>query len=337
MPAQVTIKDLARILNISVSTVSRALRDTYDVNRETKEKVLALAAELNYKPNFNASGLAGGSTHNIGIVLPFITNYYFSMVITGIQEMAYSKGYNIVLYVTNDSPERELQIIHDLNTQNLDGLLVSVSSNSDAAGHFEALMQQGIPVVFIDRVLENIDASKVMQDDYNGAFEAVEHLIAQGYRRIAHIAGPADLDFTRQRLRGYRDALEKHGFPSDPAWVVHSGFSQECGGDDMRTLLSLPEHPDAVFAVNDRKAIGAMLALKECGVPIGPGIGVIGFTNDPVSALISPSLTTVAEPAFDVGKIGCELLISHITRKEYFHPREVVLPGKLIVRESTQR
>ena len=156
MPAQVTIKDLARILNISVSTVSRALRDTYDVNRETKEKVLALAAELNYKPNFNASGLAGGSTHNIGIVLPFITNYYFSMVITGIQEMAYSKGYNIVLYVTNDSPERELQIIHDLNTQNLDGLLVSVSSNSDAAGHFEALMQQGIPVVFIDRVLENI-------------------------------------------------------------------------------------------------------------------------------------------------------------------------------------
>lgn len=337
MSNNITIKDIARILNISVSTVSRALRDTYDVNRDTKEKVLALAAELNYKPNFGAAGLAGGNTHNIGIILPFITNYYFSTVITGIQEVAYSQGYNIVLFVTNDSTDRELQIIDHLNTQNLDGLLVSVSSNSDASGHFEELLSNGTPIVFFDRVLDNMDTSKVMQDDYNGAFEAVEHLVEQGYKKIAHIAGPADLDFTKQRLRGYRDALEQHNLPIHENWIIHSGFSQDHGELDMEQLLAMTDPPDAVFAVNDRKAIGAMITLKKRQVCIGKDIGVIGFTNDPTAAIITPTLTTIAEPAFEIGKVSCELLIKHITRKAYFQPREVILPGQLIVRESTLR
>ena len=336
MAHAITIKDIAKILNVSVSTVSRALRDTYDVNKETKERILALAAELNYKPNFNATGLAQGSTHNIGVILPFITNYYFSTVITGIQEIAYNNNYNIILYITNDSSERELSIIQNLSLSSLDGLLVSVSSNSDSCSHFQEIIDEGTPIVFIDRVASNIDASKVMQDDYNGAFEAVEHLLESGYSKIAHIAGPEGLDFTKKRLNGYLDALKKFDIVAREEWIIYSGFSQECGEADTYKLLDCKERPDAIFAVNDRKAIGAMVALKKKQIKIGKEMGVIGFTDDPICTLISPSLTTIAEPAFNLGKTGCELLLKHLNKK-YFHPQEVILPGMLIARESTMR
>lgn len=337
MNRPVTIKDIAKILNISVSTVSRALRDTYDVNPETKERVLEAASQLNYKPNFNAIGLAKGSTNNIGIIIPFITNYYFSTVITGIQEAAYSQGFNIILFVTNDSSEREINITKNLTISSLDGLLVSVSSGSDSCQHFQELIDEGIPVVFFDRAADNMDTSKVMQDDFNGAFDAVEHLIENGYTKIAHIAGPERLDFTEKRLNGYLAALKKHDLPVKEEWIIFSGFSQDCGEKDTYRLLELEEVPDAVFAVNDRKAIGAMLALKNKNIKIGREIGVIGFTNDPVSTIISPSLTTIAEPAFEIGKMSCELLLQHIKKKAYTHPQEIILPGKLIVRESTKR
>lgn len=335
MANAVTIKDIAKILDVSVSTVSRALRDTYDVNRGTKEKILALAAELNYKPNFNATGLAQGKTNTIGVVIPFITNYYFSTVITGIQEVAYNDNYNIILFITNDSPERELSIIQNLSLSRLDGLLVSVSSNSDSHNHFQEIIDEGTPIVFFDRVA-NIDTSKVMQDDYNGAFEAVEHLIERGYSKIAHIAGSKGLNFTEKRLNGYLDALKKHGITAREEWIIYSGFSQEWGEADTYQLLNCEQRPDAIFAVNDRKAIGAIVALKNKKIVIGKEIGVIGFTDDPICTLISPSLTTIAEPAFEIGKTSCELLLKHLSKKHY-PPKEVILPGKLMVRDSTRR
>lgn len=332
----VTIKDIARALDISVSTVSRALRDTYDVNPETREKILKKAAELNYKPNFNATGLVQSSTHNIGIILPEISNYYFSTVIAGIQEVAYRYGYNIILYVTNDSAEWELNIVRNLTCSSLDGLLVSVSSQQNACEHFQDILDGGLPLVFFDRVASNMAASKVMQDDYNGAFEGTEHLILNGYRKIAHITGPAGMVFTEKRKKGYADALEKYQIPLQEEWIVHSGFSQEDGVRDMTQLLALSGKPDAVFAVNDRKAVGAMTTLKSRGIRIGKDTGVVGFTNDPVSAIISPTLTTVAEPALDIGKKSCELLMNHI-KKSQFPPQEIILPAKLLARESTVR
>lgn len=327
-----TIKDIAKALNISVSTVSRALRDTYDVSAETRQKVVQKAAELRYKPNFNARGLSQGRTHNLGIILPAINNYYFSTVITGIQKTAYQHDYNIILYVTNDSAEREIDIFDNLPISSMDGLLISTCCCQ--CGHIEELASH-LPVVFFDRTGET-SGSKVMQDDYNGAFEATSHLIQQGYQRIAHIGGPEGQLFTKKRLNGYKAALAAHGMSLNENWILHSGFSQEDGEKDAGYLLNLPEPPDAIFAVNDRKAIGAMVALKKRDIAIGSGIGVVGFTNDPVSEIISPSLTTIAEPAFDIGRISCELLLKHI-QKESFAPQEVILPGELIVRESSQR
>lgn len=330
-----TIKDIARQLNISVSTVSRALRDTYDVSPETKEKVLAMASELKYKPNFNAIGLAKGKTFNIGIILPFVTNYYLSTVITGIQEVAYVRGFNIILFLTNDSPEREISIFDNLSVSALDGLLVCASSQSDANDHFRKVIDQGLPIVFFDRA-NSINTSKVMQDDFNGAFIAVEHLIKNGYKRIAHIAGPKGMLFTERRCNGYMAALRHYSLPIRDEYIVYSGFDQDSGLADTYQLLSCNEPPDAIFAVTDRKAMGAILALKKEKIAIGSDIGVVGFTNDPVSALISPSLTTVSEPAFEVGKQSCDLLLKHIRKKNY-SPEEIILPTQLIVRESSRR
>lgn len=332
----ITIKDIARSLGVSVATVSRALRDSYDVSRETRERVLTMASKLKYKPNFNAQGLVSSKTHNIGIILPFITNYYFSTVITGIQEVAWSKGYNIILFVTNDSAERELSILENLSYSSLDGLLVCISSNSDSCEYFQQKIDAGTPIVFFDRIQAGVDTSKVMQDDYNGAFEAVEHLVDNGYKKIAHLAGPPGFALTENRVLGYRDALKKHNLRSRDEWVIHSGFSQEDGEADVEKLFRYSETPDAIFAVNDRKAVGAMLALKKLKIKIGEEVGVIGFTNDPVSGLISPGLSTIAEPAFEIGTNSCELLLQHITKKN-FSPKEIVLPGKLIVRESTRK
>lgn len=332
----VTIKDIARILKISISTVSRALRDTHDVNQETKSKVLSLASELNYKPNFNATGLAKGTNQTIGIIIPFINNYYFSTVITGIQEVVYKNNYNLILFITNDSAETELNILQNLATSRVDGLLVALSTDTQSSEHFKEIIEEGTPVVFFDRVAENINTSKVTQDDFNGAFEAVEHLYKQGYTKIAHIAGPKGMQLTEKRLQGYKEALKKYNLSFRDEWIVHSGFSQECGEKDMNTLLQCTIRPDAVFAVNDRKALGAMIALKNKKIKVGKQVGVIGFTNDPLAAIVSPSLTTIAEPAYEIGKKSCELLFNHMNKKR-FQPLEIIIPGKLVVRESTDK
>lgn len=337
MQSLVTIKDISRTLNISVSTVSRALRDTYDVSKDTREKVLAMASEMRYRPNFNAIGLVNGKTHNIGVVLPFIANYYFSTVITGIQEVAYKNRYNVVLFLTNNSPEREISLTQEISVASLDGLLVSVTSNKGVYSHYRSIIEEHKkPIVFFDRAVDKINTSKVLQDDYKGAVDAIEHLIKNGYTRIAHITGPKELDLTKRRLNGYVDTLKKHGIKIRKEWIIHSGFSEEFGEKDINYLFQSGETPDAIFAVNDRKAIGSMIALKEKGIAIGREVGVIGFTNDPISSIVTPTLTTISEPAFDIGKQSIEILFKHLSKKEFL-PREVVLPCRLIKRESTMR
>lgn len=331
-----TIKDIARELKISIATVSRALRNTYDVSGDTKNTVLAKCKELHYRPNFNARGLVNNKSNNIAVILPTITNYYFSSVITGIQNIAYQKDYNVILYVTDESPEREIIIAKELSLSSIDGLLVCVTSESDKCNHLLEIIDCGVPIVFFDRVAESINSSKVVQNDFEGAFTAVEHLIKNGYQKVAYIGGPQGLSFSRNRLNGYSYALKKYNLPICPEWIVHSEFTQLSGSLDTSQLLNCKNKPDAIFAVNDRKAIGAMVKLKEKGIIIGREVGVVGFTNDPISALISPSLTTVEEPALEIGMQSCELLLKHISRKNFL-PKKIVLEGKLIIRESSKR
>ena len=332
----IRIKDIARVLNISTSTVSRALRDTHDVNPYTKKQVLEVASQLGYKANVHAAALASGRTKNIVVLIPFITNYYFSTVISGIQETAYNNGYNIVLMLTNDSSEREKHLMENISISNWDGLLASIAADTSDCDYFEHLINKGIPIVFFDRVFQDLETSKVLQDDYSGAFRATDHLISKGYRRIAHFAGNEHLSITQNRVNGYKAALKKHRISLNPEWIFYSGFSQQSGEDDMEKVLKLEDRPNAIFAVNDRRAVGAIIAIKRNGLTVGKDIGVIGFTNDPISTIIEPSLSTIEEPPFEIGKQSCDLLIKHI-KNSNFSPKEIVLSGNLIERDSTQR
>lgn len=333
---QITIKDIARELKISVATVSRALRNTYDVSKATRRKVLLKAKELNYRANFNATGLASNKSHNIAVILPTITNYYFSTVITGIQKVAYEHNYNIIFYITGESQERELSIIKELSLSSIDGLLVSVTGDSKNVRHFKRILENDIPIVFFDRAAEIKGTSKVIQNDYEGAFMAVEHLIENDYHAIALIGGPPELSFSKERKRGYLAALRKYNLPTHPEWMIHSAFNQHSGYLDTQKLLTTTPPVDAIFAVNDRKAVGAILALKEAGRRVGKEVGVIGFTNDPISTIISPTLSTMEEPALEIGMRSCALLLKQISKKNIM-PEEVILQGKLYVRESTNR
>lgn len=333
---QTTIKDIANALNISVATVSRALRDTFDVNNETRDKVLKKANELKYRINYNARSLKSQFTNNIGVLMPTISNYYFSTVFNGIQEVAEKNNLNVILYVTNESLEKEISIVESLSLSSIDGLLICVTRNSYDCSHIKNIMDAGVPVVFFDRIAENINTSKVTQNDYEGAYLATEYLIKQGYERIAHITGALNLSLTQGRIKGYLKALRRYKKKINYDYLIGSDFTQASGENDVRELWQLKNPPNAIFAVNDRKAIGAMLELQERKVKIGIDVGVIGFTNDPISTIISPNLTTIEEPAFDVGKKSCSLLLQHI-KKNNFISENIVLNCKLIERESTKR
>lgn len=329
----ITIKDIARELGISVATVSRAMRDTYDVSAETRKLVLDTAAKLNYRPNFNATGLVRSGTHKIAVIIPAITNYYFSTVITGIQEYAMTHNFQVMLYLTNDAAHWEKKVVRELSLSSVDGLLACITCETTDLSHFEELLDAEVPLVFFDRVPYALATSKVVQDDYTGACLATEHLISQGYQRIAHLAGPEGLNLTQQRMQGFLDTLIRHGL--QPHSIIHSGFSEDNGREDARRLFT-GDGPDAIFAVNDRKAIGAIVWLREQRIAIGAEVGVIGFTNDPASRIISPSLSTIAEPAYEVGRTSCEILIRHIQKQSY-PVQEVSLPTELVIRESTRR
>ena len=234
----ISIKHIAEQLGISISTVSRALHDAYDVSPETRKKVLALAEELDYQPNPYAVSLVKHSTNIIGVLLPEIATHYFSTVVKGIQDVAYNCGYNVMFFISSESLEREKAILKQLNINTLDGLLVSVSSETNTSEHFMKLINKGLPLVFFDRVLPDVPTSKVIQDDYQGAFNTTEHLIQQGYKRIAHLGGPKNLEVSRLRAQGYLDALEKHGqVILNKKYVVYSGVSQEDGVRDVSKLL----------------------------------------------------------------------------------------------------
>jgi LacI family transcriptional regulator len=330
----VTIKEIAQRLGIAISTVSRALHDAYDVSPETRKKVLALAEELDYRPNPFAVSLVNHRTNIIGVLLPEIATHYFSTVVKGIQDVAYSVGYNVMFFISNESLEREKIILKSLNVNSLDGLLVSVSSETNTSEHFRKLIDKGLPIVFFDRVLSDINTSKVIQDDYQGAFNATSHLIQQGYLRIAHLAGPKALEIAQKRMQGYTDALAQNNMPIKKSYIIHSGMTQDDGTKDISKLLAIKPLPDAIFAVNDRKAIGAMLALKRYGYKIPQHIGIVGFLNAPTSEVVSPSLTTVEQAAYEIGAKSCQLLIQHIKSPD-MEPQTIMMPSKLIIRESS--
>jgi len=332
----VTIRDIASHLSISVSTVSRALRGSYDVSPETRERVKEAARTLQYHPNYHARALARRSSYTIGIILPYITNYYFAAVLTGIEEYASRHGYHVTLFMTQDNPATEKIFLQQLSPYRLDGLLACTSLDNSEGMAYTRLLAMGLPVVFFDRALGSVLASRVLQDDVAGARLAVTHLIESGYRNIAHITGAVNNLMTSRRLQGYLQALEEAGLQQTNEWVIHSGFDVESGYNDTGRLLDSANQPDAIFSVNDRKAFGCLQQLRERKITAGSQFGLVGFTNEPSASYVFPRLTSVEEPAMEIGSESCEILLKHIHNK-WKHAEERILPGRLCIRESSHR
>lgn len=334
----VTITDIAKQLNISASTVSRALHNHPAISLKTRQAVVELAEKLNYQPNILALNLLRKKTNTIGVIVPEITSYFFSSVIGGIQDLLSPYGMNMIIGQSNESYEEEKALVQKFAAIRVDGFLISPSQETKDYDHLRALKNAGIPLVIFDRDCDGLEADKVFVDEYNGALQAVEYLISTGCRRIAHIAGSSSLSTARHRLGAYKDALHKHGLPVQPEYIVEThGFTPEAGINPAKMLLALPRPPDAIFTVNDGVAIGAMYVLKEAGIAIPDEISVIGFDDDPHSCYFKPSLSTVWQPVYELGMLAARMLTKQINAgNEQLPPRVEMLFPELIIRGSSR-
>jgi LacI family transcriptional regulator len=333
--SQFTIKDLARKLGVSPSTVSRALRGHPDISPATKRRVAEAAEKYHYHPNQLAQSLQKKRSSVIGVIVPAIRHHFFSNVISGIEELAYDNGYTIMVCQSNETLAREILNVQALVANRVAGLLIAISSETTTHEHLSRAMRQHVPLVQFDRVVEELPTGKVVVDDYAAAFGAVEHLIASGYRRIGHMAGQEGIALNRKRFEGYRDALKAHGLPLEEKFHLHGGYREEDGRAGAERYMAMDELPEAILAINDPVAVGLYTRFKEAGVRIPDDVALVGFSDTPAAALIDPALTTVYQPAFDMGRTAVSLLLRQFAEGADFRPETVVLETELRVRGSS--
>jgi len=333
---QATLKELAKRLNLSISTISRALRDHPDINEVTKLKVVELARELDYQPNQLALNLLKKRSNYIAVIVPKLSYHLYAQAISGIEAFAEEQGFSIMICQTNESYEREVNYIREFNAIRVAGYIISLASNTRDFSHFQQLVSKEIPVVFFNRDCEDVPASKVVIDNYKAAFEAVEHLKDQGFRRLAFMAGPKHVQISNKRLKGFVDALEQYGLEYNERYILHSDFSQESAIAAARKMIHLPEPPDAILTFSDQMAIGAMLAIKEAGLKVPNDIAVMGFNNEPVDNLIEPSLTSIDQPAYEMGWHAAEMLFDQINGQTGEQVLKV-LRSEIVIRNSTSK
>lgn len=335
----ITIKDIAKALGLSTSTVSRALRGSYEISPETKKMVMEYAERFNYRPNPIALSLKERRSRSIGVVVCEIANNFFSQAINGIESIAYNKGYHVIISQSHESYNREIVNVEHLSSRSVDGLLVSLSTETDNVEHFRKLHDKGLPIVFFDRIPADIDTHKVVVENYKGAYDATKHLIAAGYTRIAHVTNSAHLSITKERLEGYKAALLANNLSYNEDYIKycnHGGMIYAEVEDAIRELTTLKEKPDAVFCASDRLTTSCLTALKALKIKLPEEMGLVGFTNSALVELIEPSVTAVKQPAFEMGQTATELLIQLIESKRPVTEFETrVLETELFIRHSS--
>lgn len=332
----VNLKRLAQELNLSIATVSRALQDSYEVSPQTKERVKALAAELNYQPNAYASSLRRNVSKTIGVVIPEVNNHFFSLAINGIEEVARQSGYHVLIYLTHDDHNREVDITQYLTGGRVDGLLMSVASASQEFEHLKKLYASKPAIVFFDRVCEELATASVTTNDYESGYLATQHLIEAGCRHIVHLLVSGNLSIGRMRMQGYLGALKEHGIPFDETLVVNGDGDDEQNTNLLSNLLRQRPEIDGIFASVERLAISSYQACKAVGRAIPNDIKIIGFSNLGVASLLDPALTTITQPAYEIGKEAAKILLRAIEKRKPILPSQsVVLKSELFERRST--
>ena len=335
---KITLTDIARELNITAATVSRALNNHPAIKESTKQTVRETATKLKYQPNKIASSLRLGKSKIIGVIIPSAEINFFGSVVHGIEKVANEHNYNVLIYQSNELYEYERKGVQTFLQSQVDGVLASISKETISLDHYNEIKNRGVPLVLFDRGIDSLGVSSVVVDDYAGAFQATSHLIEKGCKRIAHIGGQQHVTIFNQRLKGYIKALNEHDIPVDEDLIVYGKVSIGSGRECMQKLLALSDIPDGVFAVEDFTALGAMQAIKEAGKNIPDEIAIIGFANEPFAEYITPALSTVNQHTVRMGEEAANLFFEQLHGNgKNVRPRKVVLQPDLICRESSDK
>lgn len=336
---EVTIYDLAKALNCSASTVSRALNNHKSISQKTRKAAQEMARAMGYRPNVLAAGLRNNKSKTIGVLVSRINRPFSAALISGIEETARKAGYNVLISQSSDLYENEVSNSRALYDSRVAGLIVSLAMETRDLEHFRNFSDQGIPIVFVDRVPDAFDACKVVIDNYTAGYQATKHLIDQGCKRIAHFAGSQQRNIYDGRTRGYRDALKEHGLPLEEELIIpFKTLSFKEGRKATKKLMQLENPPDGIFSANDTAAVGAIMYAKKLGVAVPGQLAIIGFNDDPIASIVEPPLSTVSHPAGKMGEISAlKILDQSEGEGDTTPPETIVLETEIIARQSSLR
>lgn len=336
----VTIYDIAKKLNLSTSTISRALKDHKSISEKTIKIVQEAATEMGYRPNILAASLRSNKTKTIGVLVPTITQPFLSSLISGIEITAQKAGYNVLIMQSHDSYNDEVNMTKALYDSRVSGIICSIGMETEDTSHFQQFIDKNIPLVFVDRVPKNFKTYRVIINNHIAGFKATEHLINQGCTRIAHFYSGSEFgNLYSERKRGYIDALKKYNLPIDEEIIVHlDAVTFEEGIKATNKLLDMKNPPDGIFSAGDITAIGAIQSAKKRGVKIPEELAIIGFNNDPISSIVDPGLSTITHPAFKMGKTSAEKILRFLKSDNKDEITEITfLDTEVLVRESSKR
>jgi len=330
---QITIKELAQRLNLSISTVSRALSDSYEISKATRDKVRALAQELNYTPNLYASGLRSQKSKTIAVIIPEILNNFFALAIDGIEEIAQENGYHVLIYLTHDDHLKEAAMVQHLLNGRVDGILMSVASGSNDTSHIAEFTKLQIPVVFFDRVCDGFNTIKIVTDDHRSGYNATSHLMERGCKKVAYLSLSKNLSIDQKRMDGYLEACQKYGLSP---FIINCTQNDEENIRILTDALSIDKSIDGIFASVEKLAITTYEVCQQRGIEIPRQIKIVSFSNLRIASLLKPSLTTITQPAFEIGKQATIALFKALRNNTLFSENEeIVLPSILVERDST--
>ena len=333
----ITIHDIAKKLNITASTVSRALNDHPLISDQTKKRVKDLAKKLNYQPNTVAANLRKGKANTIGLVIPRINRIFFASIISGIESVLNQAGFNILITQSEEDLEKEKCNIQTLINNRVRGIIISHSKSSKDGKHFQQIIDNDIALVQFDRVYEDINSSIVINDNIAGSYEAVNHLINQGYKKIAYYGGPQFINIYKDRYKGYIDALQENNILLDKSIIFHNVLTKGSGYNTLADMIRKKNSVDAIYATSDYSAIGALLYCKDHGIKIPDEMGIVGFLNEPFCELITPPLTSLNQFGVSMGESAAKLCLEQIKSNEKNVSKKVIISPQLIIRESSNR
>jgi LacI family transcriptional regulator len=338
MQKEVTIYDLAKELNLSPATVSRGLKDHQAVNKTTKKRIMDMAEEMGYRHNNFASNLRKQTTNTIGIIVHELNSNFITSVLAGIEKVTTEAGYDLIIAHSSESFTKEAANALNLFHKRVDGLIASLSFDTQNLNHFQVFADRGIPVIFFDRVEENVESTKVIIDNYKNGYQATQHLVEQGCKRIVMVTASLKRNVYAQRFKGYKDALYDNGIKFDDKLVLIKDLSEKCGVEAAKQIMKMNPLPDGAFITNDFSAAVCMQTLKENGIRIPQDIAVVGFNNDTISKIVEPQLTTINYPGIDIGEIAARNLIDHLKGKSNIsQTNTIVVKSELIIRKSSLR